>query len=61
MTEIEKTIAFLEEEEDFYLEEGDDERAAHCGRAVIALRKMQEGLLCGQGVSCCGERVKGEI
>jgi hypothetical protein len=43
MTDIEKTIAFLESEELFYLEECDDcEVAKHYSRAIIALKKMME-------------------
>ena len=44
MTDLEKTIAFLENEELYYLEECDDcEVAKHYGRAIIALKKMMEG------------------
>ena len=44
VTDLEKTIAFLESEELYYLEECEDcEVAKHYGRAIIALRKMMEG------------------
>ena len=44
MTDLEKTIAFLENEELYYLEECDDcEAAKHYGRAIIAIRKTMEG------------------
>jgi hypothetical protein len=44
MTDLEKTIAFLESEELYYLEECDDcEAAKHYGRAIMILKKYMEG------------------
>ena len=44
MTDLEKTIAFLENEELYYLEECDDcEVAKHYSRAIMILKKYKEG------------------
>lgn len=42
MTEIDKAIAWLEEQESAYLEDGDTDEAGYLGRAVIALRARRE-------------------
>ena len=43
MTDLEKTIAFLENEELYYLEECDDcEVAKHYSRAIMILREKLE-------------------